>query len=389
MMSNKPPPPPPENYLIEQVSMGTVPNSTIGGEVWRHLSGNENFGVAVVNRVLSLNGASAILMHKGNDTWLLEIESGTNVSYVTPYTANSVLALRTTTDAVSLAEYSVGPDRGTKATPLSLFNLTNITSAAFRHPVREASMYLSLKNMSHVYVSLGDSSLKTWVYRLQLPSLVVDRNSTITPASLRGTYRFAESAGYADPDSDGISGILMLASEPAPLVYDAYGMLQPRNLSLLVSPRYLFPYNFMGAPSRGSMSADGATGVILGDRKLVAEDSERVTRTNESSIWSGQMFELFPKYFWEYEQTSYGGGALTDVLAHSSSFFTLRGFDDGVEVHQARDSSSKKKDTFKYSFRRTGITVESLASAGSGAFYVLGTWESEVSIKKYTFRSSS
>ncbi|KAI8801867.1 hypothetical protein BJ742DRAFT_835251 [Cladochytrium replicatum] len=329
---------------------------------------------------------------------LFPIETGTTVSYMAPYSADTFYALATSNGTVNLGEYSIVAPSGTTARPVSVFNLTNITSPAFVHPVVEASMYLSIRysaalNKTQIFVALGDTNSTTWVYRIRVPGYIVERNATIS-ASARGVYRFADTVGFGDADSNElVSSILMLPSAPAPTIYDAYAMLLPQNLSLVYPQNFYHSSNdlFLGAPYRASLSGAGTSGIVMGDKALVAANSAELNRNISAGTNKGQVFEVFPPNYWESSFRSYIGGNLTEVLVHASGKYTISGVDSSLQLDGTRTTSLYNSTTHLTAFGRAdiGFEVESLANAGLNGFYAMGANGTTVVIGKYTVQDNS
>ncbi|KAI8800826.1 hypothetical protein BJ742DRAFT_859752 [Cladochytrium replicatum] len=384
--------PSPTILNVRDVFSISFPGASIGANKWRHMAGSEFFGIAVIEKVPTINGANALVAIRNNNTRLFGVPTGTTISYMAPYSADTFFALATTTNGtVNLVQYNISSEQGT---PISVFNLTNITSSAFVHPVVEASMYLSNNalNNSYVFVAMGDSNSTTWLYRIRVPAYIVERNGTIG-ASARGTYRFAETVGFPDSESNElVSSILMLPSAPAPTIFDAYAMLQPQNLSLLLpvnrdSSSYVL---FLGAPFRGSLSTAGTAGMVMGDKALVAANSAELTRNfSVGSIPGfryGQVFNIYPRD-WGQSYNSYIGGNLTEVLVHMSGEYTIRGVDRTVDLRGTANNSTSSATAIGSA--EIGFEVESLANAGQDAFYAIGVNRADVVIKKFKVSKSS
>ncbi|KAI8800825.1 hypothetical protein BJ742DRAFT_840064 [Cladochytrium replicatum] len=379
--------------IVQEVFATRFLGAAIGAGKWRHIAGNEYFGVAVIERVSSSsNGTSAIVVVRKNHTQIFTLESGVTVSYMAPYSPDTFYALSTTNDTMNLVQFGIGRDHTARVAPLSVFNLTNITSPAFQHPVLEASMYLSYSmNNSRIFVALADSNSTTWLYRIRLPSYI-EGNSTIL-GSTRGHYRFAESTGFADPESnDVLSSILMLPSAPVPTIYDAYAMLQPKSLSIILPVKPSNPtfHLFLGAPYRGSLSPDGTAGMVMGDKALVAANSAELTRNSSVRTDYGHFFDIYPRD-WGKSPNNNVGGNLTEVLVHVLGEYTIRGVDRAVVLRGTRSTvySTSSSTAASYGYGDIGLEVESLANAGPNAFYAMGVRGEDVLIKKINVSKSS
>ncbi|KAI8802871.1 hypothetical protein BJ742DRAFT_529286 [Cladochytrium replicatum] len=338
----------------------------------RHIAAAGYFAVVVM---LDFADGTTALLSTGitNNTWgytIQTVEPGVSISYVAIFgsTNNTILALNTTKSTVSLVQIKLGRGLGKKASPQSLFNLTNATSNSFVHPVAGASMFLS-NSMKHAYVALADNSGVTWIYRIRVPEFVVEASSAIS-ASVRGTYRFAESSGFADPQSTNFSSsVMMLPNVPVQSIYDAYAFLQPHNLSLILPFRRpqdsTLNTSFVGVPFRGSMSPDGSSGILIAGKSSLTSNGE---------ITGGlttQVCYLFPKD-WSFSFVRNSEANVSEVLVHSSGRWTIeaQSLPGSVNILETRDSSKLwAPSRIRSASMDILLGIRSLASAGDRMFY--------------------
>ncbi|KAI8809773.1 hypothetical protein BJ742DRAFT_852551 [Cladochytrium replicatum] len=353
-------------FPIQKLASATIREAAVPYSTSRSLAVKGEIAVFNLQSVKSLR-SSAIgwFNSSSNQTWIQGVKDDVDISHLIPYTGDSFLALNRTIDGnFSIVQLNIGPNYGNVSLPTAAFNFSSFPD--FPNPAFNASLYLG-KNSMKLLVAMTDRTSRTLIYRLGLPGFTVEANTTID-ASPRGSYRFAESNGFATTDTE---GILMIPSSSDTHVEDAFGFLLPESMKMILpTGSYTAQRRFISPPHRASRSQNGSF-VIIGDPILTSKDVQiidasqspydhRFVAKSTTSSTSNWVFSSVR-----------GFNAVSEVMFNPSGKWIAESYGTLINITNPFGSLPHPRLNVSIAFS-ANVFVYSLASSGDSEFFAVG-----------------